>query len=403
MSTITHNGEPCAIGLTWLPPGTHPRTLSRVRKHRLLTAMRPTPLGYADLPTRDGAQTGLTTETSHLHLKPAAAMLAQAVATAIVITKLADNVFWLCAVEEGAVWPTGDLTGSRDKIAARLAEILQDDPDATVYDHTSTFHVTASVETFDDLLANSSPTETMISPLSSTRLPRKNIAIGTAVAILLAVGYFGWEHWQPDPSSAVQSDPAAQAAAALERERENVRANLSRDPGVLLAQFVDIIYDRPLHAAGWQLVRYEWRVDGALTARWQRRHGNLESLSDYLSTRTWTLEEPTGEIIETIPFETPLIVDETQLADMLDDGPGRHDFLDHLARFEGLWSLAAARPAGTHINTSMSTLTGSSRRLGSALSVAKTFLGTPVRITKLTATLEKGSSWKVEAEFYENG
>ncbi len=363
----------------------------------------PTPAGYADLTTRDGIQTGVTTDSSHLNIRPAAAVLAQAVTTAIVISALSDDMFWLCAVEEGAVWPVGDLTGSRDRIAARLAEILQDVPDAAVHDHTGMFHSQASARTFADLVTDSYETGTTVQPLSASTSPRRKIGIVAAAAAILIVGYFGRTYlWQPESPSVVRPDPAEQAAAALDREREAVREALSRNAGVVLAQFVDLIYDRPLRAAGWQLVSYEWTVDGELTARWQRRHGNIETMDEYLSGSLWTFDEPTGEIVETIPFETPPIDAATPLSDLLDTGPGRYEFLDQLSAFEGLWSLAAANPAGLHVDVTRSLLTGSSKRLANALEVALVFHGAPIRITKLEATLTRGSGWKLAGEFYEN-
>ena len=105
------------------------RFLLRQAKHaraRGLQTIRPIPLGYAELETPAGTQTGATADPTDIGLESSAAWLALAQSSAVLIEKLDSDQYWLCAVEDGAVFPAGDIIGDKDLIASRLDEIRLD-------------------------------------------------------------------------------------------------------------------------------------------------------------------------------------------------------------------------------------------------------------------------------------
>ena len=88
-----------------------------------------------------GTQLGATIDHDDIGLPSAAAWLAQAQHSAVLVERLPENLYWLCAIEDGAVFPAGDMVGGKDLIAARLDEIRTDIAGSGIlmYDKTGSF------------------------------------------------------------------------------------------------------------------------------------------------------------------------------------------------------------------------------------------------------------------------
>ena len=59
MTTIIFSKTEYAVGLSWLPPSTPSLRGTPHKKKRALLAFKPPPVGYTEIDTRDGIQTGM--------------------------------------------------------------------------------------------------------------------------------------------------------------------------------------------------------------------------------------------------------------------------------------------------------------------------------------------------------
>ena len=140
MTTIIFSETEYAVGLSWLPPSPPSLRGTHHKKKRTLLAIKPPPVGYTEIDTRDGIQTGMVYDQAQVGLVSAAAVIAKHLSTAVLIELLPDDKYWLCAVESGAVWPAGDMVGTKDQIQVRLDEVLQDmDISDGLYDATNQY------------------------------------------------------------------------------------------------------------------------------------------------------------------------------------------------------------------------------------------------------------------------
>ena len=137
MTVHSLDGRRLALGLKWLAPGAIPAGAGAGRKARELAGMKPPPVGFVQLETAGGTQLGATTDKEDIGLQSAAAWLAQAQLSAVLVERLTVDLYWLCAIEDGAVFPAGDMVGGKDLIAARLDEIRTDIAGSgiRIYDH----------------------------------------------------------------------------------------------------------------------------------------------------------------------------------------------------------------------------------------------------------------------------
>ena len=406
MPVFTINEHQLTLGLSWLPPGSIKAGSSEARKTREFLALKPTPCGYVEIETRSGAQAGTVLDPNDLGYSSAAAWLAFAQRSAVLIEELATDQYWLCAVEDGAVFPSGDLVGSYDQIAARLKEIVSDISGTSIgcYDKTSKFALQNSIPTdFCDLTAGTEPPETITCRPLQARNYKKPILAATATLLLLAVGYGGWQYYSTstDNSAAkLDLENSNQLANLLEKERGQVVAALEQDLPALLVSLTDLIYERPLRASGWINTTYEWR-NGVVTASWERAHGRIADIADHLTEQDYRLDEKSGTIYEVFRLPAPkkIYLDdaETRLAVQR----ARLQLLDSLAMLPGKWSLRSAEQFGQQFMVNKSRLTGAAVGLTSTFGVAALLRDQPIHVSYIRFSLKRPFSWSMEGEFYE--
>ena len=125
-------------------------------------------------------------------LQSAAAWLAQAQLSAVLVESLPENLYWLCAIEDGAVFPAGDMVGGKDLIAARLDEIRTDIAGSGIrmYDKTGSFGlIDAEPLDFSDLAAGFDAAADILCQPARTRSLKKPLAILATVLLITASGY----------------------------------------------------------------------------------------------------------------------------------------------------------------------------------------------------------------------
>ena len=154
--------------------------------------MKPPPVGFVQLETAGGTQLGATIDQDDIGLPSAAAWLAQAQHSAVLVESLTENLYWLCATEDGAVFPAGDMVGGKDLIAARLDEIRTDIAGSGIlmYDKTGSFGlIDAEPLDFSDLAAGFDAAADSICQPTSRRSLKKPLAILATVLLITASGY----------------------------------------------------------------------------------------------------------------------------------------------------------------------------------------------------------------------
>ena len=406
MATRTLNGVPLAIGLKWLEPGAISSKSRASKISRRLLTEKPTPAGYAALETPAGTQPGVTTFASDIGLPTAAGWLAAAQTSAVLIEPLEENLIWLCIIEQGAVFPSGDLIGNRDVIETRLEELLYDisDSDMPFYDNAGMFkdRFDAQALSFSDLVAGTESTQASACHPVRKRSLKKTLVSSTAVVVLVCFAYGGWTIYksQGDAGSAQQAH-STESRLAEQRNDEiaELRDSLSQDAGALIAFFADRVYDRPLRAGGWRTVSYQWR-DDKVKVIWERDVGNIASIAEHLKDRTWSMDESSGIVTEEFDFPAPRL-QQQPIELTLPGAESRYGFLDILAVTPGLWTLGASTDTGTHFKARKSKLQGASVHLASAIAAATYLRHQPVRINSLKAQVDKRLSWTIEGEYYE--
>ena len=362
--------------------------------------MKPPPVGYTEIDTREGTQTGMIYDQTQVGLVSAAAVIAKHLSTAVLIEQLADDEYWLCAVESGAVWPAGDMVGTKDQIRVRLDEVLQDmDISDAIYDASNQYDLDNSERIgFEDLIVDPDPYNVKIQSLRKKSFFKPAMA-ATVLIALVGGGYFTWDYvstpsYEPTPTAKTPKSDLKQ------RERTGIAEALSVDPAVVLVQVVDMIYDRPLRAAGWRQSSYEWSPEQMLSV-WKREHGNLASIAAHLGDGNWTLDESRGEIIEQLDHILPASINAASLEERLQDS-NRHKLLDSLARLEGVWTIEPSSSVGKFYQVNRSSLSASRLRLSSALRAAPTLRQYPIRINSISVSIKRVVELKIEGEYYEN-
>ena len=398
---LTFKDRDLALGLTWLPPGAHPAGISAARKQRELHRLKPAPAGFVEINTRDGVQTGMSYDESQTGLSSAAAVLAHQGATLVLIEPLDENLYWLCALESGAIWPAGDLTGTYNQVRARLAEIMQDMENPAVYDPDRSFDIDSSDPVGFDDLVDELPEGLQINPLRRRSIP-KPVRWGLGAAAMVAAVYVAWNNFHADRPDPQPSAELAQQRAQAERQKELERFEqaLQQDSVRLMAGFVEAAVERPLRSGGWQQTQYEW-VPGTLTAVWTNERGTIGSLAETLPPGSWTMNESSGQIIETIEFAAPLKTARTDLEQLLERSDPL-DILDQIASLRGRWVINPPALAGTHYKVKRSALTASGLRVDTLANSVAALADAPFRITRLEWTLAREYEIVLEGEFYES-
>ena len=402
MTTIIFSKTEYAVGLAWLPPSTPSLRGTPHKKKRALLAFKPPPVGYTEIDTRDGIQTtGMVYDQAQVGLVSAAAVIAKHLSTAVLIELLPDDKYWLCAVESGAVWPAGDMVGTKDQIQVRLDEVLQDmDISDGIYDATNQYELENSERIgFEDLIAEPEPYAATIQPLRKKSIIKPAMA-AMALTALIGGGYISWPYLTPRTEEPIIAQITQKKTDQISRERSALAESLSVDPAVVLVQVVDVIYARPIRYAGWRQSSYEWTPEKML-AVWKREHGNYASIAAHLGDGNWTLNESTGEIIERLDHTLPASKSETSLEERLQKS-NRHNLLDSLARLEGAWTIDPSTTVGKYFQVNRSTITASRLRLSSALRAAPTLRLYPIRINSIRVSIEHPLELQIVGEYYEN-
>ena len=405
MTVHSLDGRRLALGLKWLAPGAIPAGAGAGRKARELAGMKPPPVGFVQLETAGGTQLGATTDKEDIGLQSAAAWLAQAQLSAVLVERLTGDLYWLCAIEDGAVFPAGDMVGGKDLIAARLDEIRTDIAGSGIrmYDQSGSFGLTdAEPLDFSDLAAGFDAAADIICQPTRTRSLKKPLAVMATVLLITAGGYGARELYLSYMDTTLESGQDAQAqrrAKSLTDEKNLLQRELEQNAPALLATIADTISSRPLRAAGWRAAQYEWSGN-QVTATWRREHGNVAGIAEHLRDAQYSLDEKTGQVVEMFDFPAPLLTDATPLEDRLGGLPERMTLIDLMAYLPGKWSLQPATTAGKHYPLRRSTFSGEAETLHAAIEIARVLRSLPIRIKTVTISLENPSVWNIEGDYY---
>lgn len=394
------------IGLNWMKPGAISNTTHTSRINRKLRKSQPTPVAYATIATRDGIQPGVTSHTDEINKTSAAAWLAAAKPSIILVEKLEEEKYWLCAIEDGTVFPVGDIVGNKDIVSNRLAELQIDTEgsDIPYVDTHNEFDVSKSLKTsFKELVAGTKPPEESICKPLRTRDNRTYLlTVATASAIAI-VGYGGWllhDNYWGRSQNQVRLQQVDSTATKITKERNKIQNELSQDSGALIVFFIDLISDRPLHAAGWKSISYRWSK-GEIEAKWSRLNGNLASISTYLRERDWEFDESSGIVTERINFPAPKHDKNIDLDSLLGGIQNRYRFLDLLAVSPGTWSIGSPQKQGKFYPVKLSALASSGEGLSSVHSAVGMLRKNPVNLREFTVNLDKKIHWNLVGSYYE--
>ena len=392
-----------SLGLTWLAPGLTTPNSSKSKKFKELRVIRPTPCGIVEFNTPAGMQVGAVTDPDDLGLESAAARLAICRSSAVLIEQLSIDEYWLCAVEDGAVFPAGDIVGNKDFIENRLAEIKTDIAGTGIqlYERQGQFNEPNAVPMgFLELVSESLPDTIPICQPIEHKFPKKQLIAAVACVLVVMGVYFSWAHL----SNYISDDEAEklktkQQAKALNDEKEAVRQALMQNAPALLASMTDLIYERPLRTSGWRNHSYEWH-NNKITAKWRREYGNLSQITEYLSDKDHELNEATGNMIEIFEFHAQMLPENSSLESLLGNESNRYEILDTLAKLPGKWTLGPNKSEGRLYKYRRSSLTGSCTKLIDAIFVARSFIGHPFRINRIKVSLNNEFNWQIDGDVY---
>ena len=406
MTVHNLDGRVLALGLKWLAPGAIPAGAGAGRRARELAHLKPPPVGFVQLETAGGPQLGATTDKEDIGLQSAAAWLAQAQLSAVLVERLpTENLYWLCATEDGAVFPAGDMVGGRDLIAARLDEIRTDIAGSGIqmYDKSGSFGLTeAEPLDFSDLAASFDADADIICQPTRTRSLKKPLAILATALMIAASGYGARSLYLSYMDATLESGQDAMAqrqAKSLNDEKNLLQRELEQNAPALLATLADTISSRPLRAAGWRAAEYEWSGD-EVAATWRREHGNVAGIAEHLRDAQFSLDEKTGQVVERFHFPAPLLPDATPLDNRLGGLPERMTLIDIMAYLPGKWSLQPATTSGKHYPFRRSTFSGEAETLHAAIEIARVLRSLPIRIKTVTISLENSHVWNIEGDYY---
>lgn len=392
-----------SLGLTWLAPGAIAPDSSKSKKFKELRAIKPAPCGFVEFNTPAGMQIGAVTDPDDVGSESAAARLAICQSSAVLIEQLSIDEYWLCAVEDGAVFPAGDMVGNKEFIENRLAEIKTDiaGTDIQIYVKLGQFDEPNAVPLgFLELVSESLADIVPICQPIEQKFPKKQLIATIAGALVFLVVYFSWAHL----SNSLNDDEAEklkimQQAKALNDEKELIRQELMQNAPALLASMTDLIYERPLRASGWRNHSYEWH-NNKISAKWRRENGNLSMITDYLSDGEYELNEATGDMIEKFEFRAQLLPENSSLESLFGNTSNRYQILDTLAKLPGKWTLGPSQPEGRLYKYRRSFLTGSCTKLTDAIFVARSFIGHPLNINRIEVSLDNEFNWQIEGDVY---
>ena len=394
-----------ALGLKWLAPGAIPAGAGAGRKTRELAGMKPPPVGFVQLEMAGGTQLGATIDPEDIGLPSAAAWLAQAQLSAVLIEKLDSDQYWLCAVEDGAVFPAGDIIGEKDLIAARLDEIRTDIAGSGIlmYDKTGSFGlIDAEPLDFSDLAAGFDTAADILCQPTRTRSLKKPLAV-LATVLLIAAGGYGvrdlYLSYLDTTLESGQDELAQRRAKRLNDEKNLLHQELTQNAPALLATLADTVSGRPLRAAGWRTTQYEWS-GSQLAATWRREHGSMAGIAEHLRSAQYSLNEKTGQVVEQFDFPAPVLSDAASLEDRLGGLQERMTLLDLMATLPGKWSLSPATSSGKHYTIKRSSFSGEAGTLHAAVEVARVLRSLPIRIRTVTISLENPHVWNIEGNYY---
>ena len=407
MALLKHDGKNLAVGLSWLEPLSITSNFRESKVQREVGALKPAPAGYALIATRDSLQPGVSYNHDEIDCQSAAAWLASAQASAILVEKLSNDSYWLCAVEHGAVFPSGDLVGDRNQIETRLGELQMDAAGADIpyYDNSGQFDSLsdAAKAGFSDLVSEFEPDSRGIcKPLKKHRFKTSRLALAASLLIALG-GFASWQIYHHRLSDAEHINAAnieKERSAAFTEEKSRLETKLNQDAGALLKLFVNMIYNRPVRAGGWEVESHEWKSNTIETV-WKRSYGSISDLAAHLGSRQWRLDESSGTVTEHFELPAPRL-DSRPAESILGGIQARHDFLDDLSLFPGSWTLEPSVSSGRLYRVRKSMLHGSSDRLSSALAAAGRMRGHPLHVTEINAVFTDQTQWSIHGEYYES-
>ncbi len=405
MTVHTLDGRRLALGLKWLAPGAIPVGAGAGRKARELAHMKPPPVGFVQLETAGGSQLGATIDPDDIGLPSAAAWLAQAQRSAVLVERLPENLYWLCAIEDGAVFPAGDIIGDKDLIAARLDEIRTDIAGTGIlmYDKTGSFGlIDAEPLDFSDLAAGFEAAADILCQPTRTRSLKKPLAVLATVLLIAAGGYGARNLYLSYMDASLESDQDVQAqrqTRQLNNEKNLLHQELTQNAPALLATLADTISGRPLRAAGWRATQYEWSGN-LVAATWRREHGSMAGIAEHLRSAQYSLNEKTGQVVEQFDFPAPQLTEASPLEDRLGGLQERMTLIDLMATLPGKWSLSPATSSGKHYTIKRSSFSGEAETLHAAIEVARLLRSLPIRINTVTISLENPHVSNIEGDYY---
>ena len=392
-----------ALGLTWLAPGASSARAGKSKILKELNSIKPAPCGFVEIDTPSGIQVGALSQYEDVGLESAAARLAISRSSAVVIEQLSENEYWLCAVEEGSVFPAGDIVGDKNIIENRLQEIQSDisGTDIRLFEKHGNFSgIEAHPLGFYELISQHTPDKKPIcKPIEQSHL-KKHI-LTAAVAGLLAAGAIGiWLMLsKAEHDSVTDVSIAERNAVDLEREKRLLQQTLAQNAPALLASMTDMIFERPLRANGWRNSSYEWHTD-KITAIWQREHGDFALISSYLENKPFNFNESTGGMVENMEFPAQQLEGDFPLDSLSSIKDQRLELMDILAQLPGQWTLGPPQVKGNLFKYQRSKLSGSSAKLADAIYAAQSFVGYPLQITRIKFNLGQKFKWQIEGAVY---
>ena len=391
------------IDISWLAPVIGPAAGRERRKTRELGSLKTNPVGYAEIETPVGYQLGAITEADEVGRPSAAAMLAKAQESVVLIERLDSNLYWLCTIEDGAIFPAGDLVGSKDLIAERLKEIRSDIVGKNIphYEKSGEFNIDgAQPYSFEELIEDfEDDTDRICKPFKSRKVNQR--AIGVAAAVLI-VGFMvgGWQyldHLAEKDNRQLMRQQASQQS--LEQEKLVLQQSLSQNAALLLATFADQVFGRPLRAAGWRIHSYEWQND-VISVTWHRDHGSLSDITAYLGTKEFDYVENSTILTESIPFPAIERSDINDIDKRLGHSLDRLQLLDKLATLPGNWQLQAAQPIGKQFAATRSPISGNSNQLLEMIATAIRIKELPLNLSRIKVTLTDSFNWELEGDYF---
>lgn len=222
------------IGLDWNPlSGADPLLAART-----LAKSRNSPMGLlrtvADSDGHVAHQVGLANKKVKGAILAGAAHIATISESAIAISRLGGDLFWLCITDNGRVLPGFDKIGSDSEISKAVTEFLEEYQLAYMQllmtrDVAQELRISHGVEDVNplDMLAEKQPTDAIklknLAGLSNTTM------LGAAIAIVLVGGGGYWKYTEEIKQRALEEQQALEAFEAESREKARLAA-LNKGP-----------------------------------------------------------------------------------------------------------------------------------------------------------------------------